>query len=99
MYVLQVDFPFNGPFGEQMSAAMQDLAADIAQEADLLWKIWTENEQQQEAGGIYLFNTQQGAQIYLEKHSQRLQAAGVTNIRSRIFAVNRPLSLLDKAPI
>lgn len=99
MYVLQVDFPFNGPFGEQMSAAMQDLAADIAQETDLLWKIWTENEQQQEAGGIYLFNTQQGAQVYLEKHSQRLQAAGVTNIRSRIFAVNRPLSLLDKAPI
>ncbi len=41
--VLQIDFPFTGPFGEEMQQAMQSLAESISQEPGLLWKIWTEN--------------------------------------------------------
>lgn len=97
--ILQIDFPFAGPFGEEMSQAMQPLAEDIASETDLLWKIWTENQDSQEAGGIYLFANQAAAERYLAKHSQRLIAAGVSGIRSKIFAVNVPLSQIDRAPI
>lgn len=99
MYILQIDFPFDGPFGEAMSEAMRPLAADIAQEDGLLWKIWTEDADTQQAGGVYLFSERAAAQAYLDKHTQRLHAAGVQNIRSRIFTVNQPLSQITKAPL
>jgi len=43
-YLLQVDFPHDGIFGEKMAGAFGDLAKDIANEDGLIWKIWTENE-------------------------------------------------------
>ena len=43
-YLLQVDFPHDGIFGEKMAEAFGDLAKDIANEDGLIWKIWTENE-------------------------------------------------------
>ena len=49
-YILQVDFPHNGPFGEEFSKAFVDLAKNISEETGLIWKIWTENEQTKEAG-------------------------------------------------
>ena len=97
--VLQIDFPFHGPFAEQMQQAMQPLAESISQEPGLIWKIWTENAETQEAGGVYLFSDAVSAQIYLEMHSARLSANGVTNIRAKLFAVNTPLSLICKGPI
>ncbi len=99
MYILQIDFPFDGPFGDDMSTAMQPLAKDIATEDGLLWKIWTEDADSKQAGGVYLFSERDAAKAYLAKHSQRLAAAGVRDIRSRIFAVNQPLSLIDRAPL
>ena len=62
--LLQFDFPFSGPWGDQMAGAMQDLARSIAQEPGLRWKIWTENEATGEAGGIYLFEDVASAQAY-----------------------------------
>ena len=50
--LLQVDFPYQGPWGEDMAQAMQGLAQSIAQEPGLLWKIWTENRDTSEAGAI-----------------------------------------------
>ncbi len=54
-YILQVDFPYSGPWGQPMVAAMEGLARSIAEEPGLVWKIWTENEATGEAGGIYMF--------------------------------------------
>lgn len=99
MYILQIDFPFEGPFGNDMSTAMQSLAEDIATEDGLLWKIWTEDADSKQAGGVYLFSERSAADAYLAKHSQRLTEAGVRNIRSRIFVVNQPLSLINRAPL
>ena len=97
--VLQIDFPFDGPFGQYMHQAMQPLAESIIQEPGLLWKIWTENVEIQEAGGIYLFSDAPAAQAYLEMHSARLSASGVTGIRAKLFDVNHPLSEICKGPI
>lgn len=97
MKLLQIDFPIEGPFGETMSEAFSDLANDIAQENGLIWKIWTENEDTKEAGGIYLFEDIENANKYLDKHTKRLESFGIKNIRSKIFDVNIPLSMIDKA--
>ena len=98
-YILQVDFPFDGPWESAMTVAMRELAESINHEPGFIWKLWTENKQQQQAGGIYLFDSKYNAQQYLEKHSKRLQHGGVQEIRSRIFAVNEELSTLNKAAL
>ncbi|NLA88901.1 MAG: monooxygenase [Alcaligenaceae bacterium] len=98
-YILQVDFPFEGPWESAMTEAMQELATSINDEPGFVWKIWTESQVDKMAGGIYLFDSRHNAQKYLEKHSARLEAAGIKDIRGRIFAVNQELSELNRAPM
>lgn len=97
--LLQVDFPQEGPFGEEMSRQFKALAESINEEPGFLWKIWTENAQTQEAGGIYAFDTEEHAACYLEKHSKRLAGFGIVGVRGKIFAVNSALSRLNHAPL
>lgn len=97
--LLQVDFPYQGPWGEDMAQAMQGLAQSIAQEPGLLWKIWTENRDTSEAGGIYLFADRASAESYLDMHSARLRAFGVAAVNAKFFDVNVPLSQIDRAPL
>ena len=99
MKLLQIDFPIEGPFGEEMTKAFEDLAKDIATEEGLIWKIWTENSTNKEAGGIYLFSDENNAKQYLEKHTKRLNSFGIIDINAKIFDVNVPLSLIDKAKL
>ncbi|MGE8000713.1 monooxygenase [Lysinibacillus sp. NPDC093190] len=98
-YLLQVDFPMNGPFGEEMSEAFVDLAQSINEESGMIWKIWTENAATKEAGGIYLFETKTDAEKYLTMHTERLTSFGITDIRGKIFEVNEVLSTINNAPI
>lgn len=96
-YILQVDFPHDGIFGQEFVDGFTDLAKDIKEEDGLIWKIWTENKETKEAGGIYLFADEANANRYLEKHTARLASFGYTNIRGKIFSVNEPLSKITKA--
>lgn len=95
--LLQIDFEFKGPFGDEMTSALKDLAESINNEPGVIWKIWTENKQDQRAGGVYLFEDEQSANAYLKMHSQRLQGMGVNDIRAQIFDVNMPLSNINNA--
>lgn len=97
--LLQVDFKTDGPFGREMSEAYTDLAQSITGEPGFLWKIWTESEENREAGGIYLFETKQHAEDYLAMHTARLQSFGITGIRGRIFDVNGPLTEMTSGPV
>lgn len=98
-YILQVDFPYTGPFGEAMTQAFGDLAHDIANEPGLIWKIWIENDQNNTSGGIYLFDNEADAHRYLEKHTKRLESFGIKNIRAAVFQTNDPLSRMTNAPL
>ncbi len=97
--LLQIDFAMEAPFGAQMSEAFEPLAQSIAQEKGLIWKIWTENAQTKEAGGIYLFEDEVSAMTYLQMHTQRLNGFGITPVNAKIFDINIPLSLIDRAPL
>ncbi|GHI00020.1 monooxygenase [Neobacillus kokaensis] len=98
-YLLQVDFKMDGPFGEEMSEAFVDLAKSINDEPGVIWKIWTENAEAKESGGVYLFETKEDAENYLTMHSARLTSFGITDIRGKIFAVNEALSLINHGPV
>ena len=97
--LLQFDFPYEGPWGGAMAGALDGLARDIAGEGGLVWKIWTENEAERRAGGIYLFRDPGSAARYRRKHEERLAAFGIRGIAARSFAVNGPLSALTRAPL
>ena len=92
IYILQVDFPINGPFGQEMSRQFADLAKSINGEPGFLWKIWTENADEKEAGGIYAFDSYKNAKNYLNMHSERLQSMGVPTVNAKIFATNDALT-------
>lgn len=96
LWLVQVDFPTDGPFGDGMASEYAELARSIAQEPGLIWKLWTENSEAKEAGGVYLFDTRENAQAYLDMHSARLAEWGVTDIRGKVFEVNRALSEITR---
>lgn len=97
--LLQVDFDFNGPFGEEMATALVGLAESINQEPGMIWKIWTESAQDKLGGGIYFFEDEATAQAYLAMHSARLQQMGVNDVRGVIFDINEPLTSINKGPM
>ena len=97
--LLQIDFPFQGPFGEAMAESLQGLAQSIIQEPGCLWKIWTESESEQLGGGIYLFEDRDSAQAYLDMHTARLGEFGVPSINAHILEINEGLSKITKAPV
>lgn len=98
-YLLQVDFPYQGPWGDEMTAGLHGLAESIANEPGLIWKIWTENQATGEAGGIYLFTDVPSAEAYLAMHTARLMSFGVQRVNGKVFEVNDALSLIDRAPL
>lgn len=99
MKMLQIDFPYAGPWSDELAGAMEPLAADIAAQPGLLWKLWTENEAERRAGGIYAFADDASREAYLAKHVARLGAFGVQGIRAQRFDVNRPLSTTTRGPL
>ena len=94
--LLQVDFPFTGPWGADMAQAMDGLAKDIATEPGLIWKIWTENADTKRAGGIYYFATAENAEAYATKHLARLGSFSITGIVAHHFNVNADLSRITR---
>lgn len=78
---------------------MQDLAADIANEPGLIWKLWTENQEEGRAGGIYLFSDATTASAYLHKHTARLTNFGIEGIVARSFQLNAALGKITRSPV
>lgn len=97
--LVQFDFPYTGPWGAEMTHAMGGLAQDIAAEPGLVWKIWTENQAEGRAGGIYVFDSVSAADAYRTKHAARLASFGITGIVAHSFDVNADLSLITRAPL
>ena len=98
-YLLQMDFPYTGPFGDEFYEQMKELAEDIATEKGLVYKLWTENKDTQEAGGIYVFDHLDDANRYQTKHTECLESFGFSGIRAKTFIINEELSAITKASV
>ncbi|MGG5887855.1 YdhR family protein [Falsiroseomonas sp. HC035] len=96
--VLIFDFP-NLAFGPERTEALKPLAQDIAGQAGLVWKIWTEEPAAGRAGGVYLFETRAAAEAYHAIHAARLAARGVTGIAATYRGVNAVLTAIDRGPL
>lgn len=94
--LLQMDYLFPGPWGEEMAAEYSDLAHKIADVPGLICKVWTENREAGEAGGIYLFANEASLDRYLAGKIERLQAAGTKGLRAKKFDVNESLTRITR---
>lgn len=94
--LLVFEFPSAGPYGAEAEAAYADLAADIAGEEGLVWKVWTEDPKRGVAGGVYLFDDAESAEAYVEKHTDRLAGFGITGITATSYEVNEGLSRANR---
>jgi hypothetical protein len=91
-HLVSIEFSSDGPFGADAAAAYAELAADIAAEDGLIWKVWTEDPQTSTAGGAYLFADAESAERYIDKHTRRLGSFGITDARISNLGVNEELS-------
>ena len=64
MPILQINFKLNVPPAEYQKIS-ESIAQTIADVPGLVWKVWLLNEQEGEAGGIYLFQDEQSLVGYL----------------------------------
>jgi hypothetical protein len=96
--VLIFDFP-NLDFSADRTEALKPLAQDIAGQAGLVWKIWTQEPAAGRAGGVYLFETRAAAEAYHAMHAARLAARGVTGIEATYRGVNEALTAIDRGPV
>src|SRR5688500_14319699 len=94
--LLQMDYPFSGPWGSQMAEEHSDLAHRIANVPGLVCKEWTENPETGEAGGIYLFRDEATLDSYLERKVDRMKASGIEDICVRKSDVNEPLTRITR---
>ena len=86
--LLQMDYKFSGPWGDEMNTACSDLAHRIADVSGLIYKVWTENRETGEAGGIYLFEDEVSLDAYLEGKIERMKAASIKDLRVKKFDIN-----------
>ncbi|GAA3721854.1 monooxygenase [Oceanisphaera sediminis] len=95
--LLQIDFKFpTEMMGDALTEGAKELANSINQEPGFISKIWTENAETGEAGGIYVFTDKAFAEQYAHMHSQRVAAMGATEIRTKIFDINTTLTDINR---
>ncbi len=97
--LLEIEFPAEGPWRDEMAAQYEGLARHLSETTGMLWKIWKENPETGETGGIYLFEDQASLDAYLAEHLQRLESFGFRNVRAKSFEVNEPLTEITRGPL
>ena len=97
--LVQVNFPHQGPWGDEMVTAFTELAESINSEPGFLWKVWIENQPEQASGGVYLFATREHAEAYVRMHTERLEGFGITGVTATFSDVNVPFSTLNRATL
>jgi hypothetical protein len=100
MPILQVNFKLNVSVAEYHETC-NDFAPAFADVPGLLWKVWLLNEAEGEAGGIYLFSSDESLQSYLASpivaHLKSNPAFREINVK--IFGVMENVTALTRGPV
>ncbi len=92
---MNFDFPVEA-MGENLTKNARELAESINHEPGFISKIWIENAEEGESGGIYIFKDRKSAEQYVAMHQERVKKIGASNIVVKYFEVNAPLSSLNR---
>ncbi len=98
--ILQINYKFNSSNAEH-TAMVTPMAGAIAAVPGLAWKVWLMNEADREAGGIYLFESREAAQRFLNSPAVKGFAAqpSLTAFRVKLFETVESLSKITRGPL
>ena len=98
--ILQLNLNFSISRAE-LEAAWLEVTQPIANVPGLRWKVWLMNEAEQEAGGIYLFESEAAAQSYLAGPivAALKSSPAVSNISAKLFDVLESHTAITRGPL
>lgn len=98
--LLQVNMKFCIASAE-LEAAWLDAAQPIADTPGLRWKVWLMNEAEREAGGIYLFDSEEAVQAYLAGPivAGLKASSAVSDITVKLSDVLEPHTTITRGPV
>ncbi|MFH1312515.1 MAG: YdhR family protein [Candidatus Eisenbacteria bacterium] len=98
--VLQINFKFNVPTAD-LANAFAPLVDDIAATPGLRWKVWIINEDENEAGGIYLFNDDASLQKYIGGPivAGLMAHPALSDISAKQFDIIRDFTATTRGPV
>lgn len=98
--ILQVNLKFSIPRAD-LESAWLGAAQPIADTPGLQWKVWLMNEAENEAGGIYLFESGAAAQAYMGGPivTALKSSPAISNISAKLFDVMGEHSAITRAPL
>lgn len=98
--ILQLNLKFCIPRAELESAWLQ-AAQPVSDVAGLAWKIWLINEAENEAGGIYLFESEAAAQAYMTGPiiAALRSSPAVSDIGTKLFDVLEAHTAITRGPV
>src|SRR5215510_10476506 len=98
--ILQLNLNFSISRTE-VEAAWLEVAQPIAEVHGLRWKVWLMNEAAQEAGGIYLFESEDAAQSYLAGPivAALKSSPAFSNISAKLFDVLENHTTITRGPV
>ena len=100
MPILEINFKLNVSTAEYQQIC-KAVAQPIAEVPGLIWKVWLLNEEEKEAGGVYLFKDQQSLNGYLSGPivAQLMTHPALREISTTRFDVMGEVSDTTRAPI
>lgn len=98
--ILQINYKLNMSKADYVAAAGR-AAQPIAAAPGLQWKVWLMNETESEAGGIYLFDSLESAQSFLQGpiFTALKQNPKITDVTFKLFEAVETLSQITRGPI
>lgn len=99
--ILQVNFKIpegvdvNSPEGKQM---MQEWVQNAAGFPGLVWKIWLNNDETDEVGGIYLFEDEQSLQNYLNSKTMA-DIRSMHDVSIKTFGIEEEPTKMTRGPV
>lgn len=98
--LLQINFNFSVSSMEY-GQAVKSLVDQFEKLPGLVWKIWTMNEENKEAGGIYLFEDQASLNEFLASPLAKTVTShpALSNFSVKQFAIMKDLTETTRGPI
>ena len=98
--ILQINYQFTSSLTD-FTAMVTPLAEPISGVPGLVWKIWLMNEAAKEAGGIYLFESRDAAQAFVNSQGVKDFASHpmISAVSAKMFDPDESLSKVTRGPI
>jgi hypothetical protein len=98
--ILQINYQYTSSLAD-FTNLVTPMAQPISGVPGLVWKIWLLNEAGREAGGIYLFESQEAAQAFVNSDAVKSFASHpiIANVNAKLFTPDEALSKITRGPL